>query len=118
MTLKDWLIFHSMTWGEFGALVDCNPVWARQIAQGSPCSKELAERIHKLTNIWPKIGRGRNWRKGADDGTMRTLAILIREGTPRDHIMTLMGYKNRESTRAMISKAKRRVMNERAKNRA
>lgn len=109
MTLNDWVTFHSMTWGEFGALADCSPYWAHRIANGAPCSKELAQRIRALTGIWPKTGRGRNWRKGKDDGTMRTLAALIRDGVAPGRIMLIMGYKNRESTRAMISKAKRKM---------
>ena len=111
VTLNEWVHIRSMTWGEFGALVDCNPNWAYRVVQGTPCSKELGARIHTLTGIWPNIGRGSNWRRKHDDGRMRLLISLIEKSTPTADIMKIMGYKNLNSTRAMMCKARKRMRN-------
>lgn len=111
MTLEDWKIFHNLTWAEFAAQVDTNPTWARRVcAEGYPCSKELAYRIHKSTGIWPKIGRGRGWSK--DLWRQKHLQIMIKAGLNAGDICRAMGYTSRNSARAMISKTKREMSNE------
>lgn len=109
MTLSEWVTFHGLQWIEFGALIDCSPSWAHRVVHGEPCSQALADRIHAVTGLWPYLGRGRNWRRGYNDGRLDRLQELIRAGCPREYIMDVMHYKNKASARAMISLVKRKA---------